>query len=131
MIAGVRFLSPWTPRAELIEMFEGDAEFVDGLAAQFTAQCLVTLSDIHHALAAGDAGAVSRAAHGLKGSVGYFDPGTGHAMVEAVERNPPGDLTHLPLLVGALELRINRLTRHLAVEFSGGSSRAGQQRGRR
>lgn len=104
-------------------MFGGDAEFVDDLAAQFAAQCLVALDDIHAALDAGDAIGVSRAAHALKGTVGYFDPDTGHAMVEALERVPPGELARLPSLVDALELRIDRLRQHLCVEFraSGGS----------
>jgi HPt (histidine-containing phosphotransfer) domain-containing protein len=122
MSADAQFLSPYTPRAELIEMFDGDSEFVDSLAAQFTAQCLTALHDIHEALNAGDVAGVSRAAHALKGSVGYFDPGTGHAMVEAIERIPSAEVERLPALVRALELRIDRLRRHLCAEFwpSGG-----------
>lgn len=108
---------PYTARAELIEMFDGDAEFVDGLAAQFTAQCAVALSDMHEALDAGDSLRVSSAAHLLKGSVGYFDPGTGHAMVEAIEWLPCSELARLPSLVSALELRIEHLRRHLGAEF--------------
>jgi chemotaxis protein histidine kinase CheA len=98
-------------------MFDGDADFVDDLAAQFTSHCLVALNDIHEALDAGDTRGVSRAAHTLKGSVGYFDPGTGHAIVEAIEHVPAGELGLLASLVGALEIRIDRLTHYLAGEF--------------
>lgn len=117
MIAAVQLLSPYTPRAELIEMFEGDAEFVDGLAAQFGTQCVMALSDMHRALDAGDSLRVSLAAHLLKGSVGYFDPGTGHAMVEAIEWLPFGEVARLPSLINALELRIGLLRLHLGTEF--------------
>lgn len=102
-------------------MFDGDAEFVDGLAAQFTAQCVVALNDIHQALDAGDPRGVSRAAHLLMGSVGYFDPGTGQSMVEAIERIPSGELSRLPSLVVALERRIDRLRQHLDAEFRCGA----------
>lgn len=117
MNAAAHLPSAYIPRAELIEMFDGDAEFVDDLAAQFTAQCLTALDEIHGALAAGDAIGVSRAAHALKGSMGYFDPGTGHAMLEAIARLPPAELVRLPSLIAALELRIDRLRRHMGVEF--------------
>jgi hypothetical protein len=125
--ADIQLLSPYTPRAELIEMFGGDADFVDDLAARFTAQCVVVLNDIREALDAGDVGGVSRAVHALKGTVGYFDPGTGHAMVEAIERIPPGDLGRLLSLVDVLQLRIDCLRRHLGMEFwASGGSRSGQ-----
>lgn len=104
-------------RSELIEMFEGDAEFVDDLAAQFTAQCRVALNDMNDALAARDLSRVSRLAHALKGSVAYFDPGYGQAILRTIERISPDQPERLRSLVNALETRMERLTRHLAVAF--------------
>jgi HPt (histidine-containing phosphotransfer) domain-containing protein len=110
-------LSSFTSRADLIDMFDGDTQFVDDLAADFSRACPGMLSDIRTALDAGDAAGVSRAAHTLKGSVGYFEPGEGRAMVEGIERIQPTDMARVPELLNALELRLGTLQRYLAQAF--------------
>ena len=113
-------LSEYVSRSELIDLFEGDAAFVDELATQFTRDCPAMLDAVSRAFDTGDAMAVSRAAHAFKGSLGYFDPVGGQALVESIEHIRPSELARVPALLRALELRIDALQHYLPREFGHG-----------
>lgn len=98
-------------------MFEGDTEFAIELATQFSSQCRAMLDAIYEALDAGDATAMKQAAHTLKGSIGYFDPGEGQMLLETIERIGPSDLALVPALLCELEVRVEGLQRFLPREL--------------
>ncbi len=58
--------------AELLARFDGDSDLLKELAGIFLQGCPRMLEDIREALRAGNATALERAAHALKGSVGNF-----------------------------------------------------------
>lgn len=109
--------SSYTTRAELLSTFDGDVAFVESLVVTFADRWPVLIGEILAALEAGDAGAVSRAAHSLKGSIGYFENGELSATASRVERITAAELSLVPSLVAQLEQRLSDLTRYLNAEF--------------
>jgi two-component system sensor histidine kinase/response regulator len=61
----------WDPDKALADV-DGDKEFMKSIVKEFLNQCPQLLADIRKALEAQNAGALERAAHKLKGSVGHF-----------------------------------------------------------
>jgi two-component system, sensor histidine kinase and response regulator len=59
--------------------FDGDADLLRELAEIFINECPKYLSDIYEAISAGDANALQRSAHTLKGSRGNFSTKDAHA----------------------------------------------------
>ncbi len=117
-IAAIQPSSPYVTRAELLSTFEGDAGFVDDLVVMFLGRCPALIEEIRSAFHAGDAGAVTRAAHSLKGSIGYFEQGEAYAAAQQIERTAMEELPRVPALLVALERHLGELTRYLTEECS-------------
>lgn len=110
--------SSYTTRAEIMESFDGDVPFIESLVVAFADRWPILIDEILAAFEAGDAGAVSRAAHSLKGSIGYFENGALLATARRVERVTAAEIAIVPSLVAQLERRLSDLTRYLNAEFS-------------
>jgi HPt (histidine-containing phosphotransfer) domain-containing protein len=104
-------------RAELLNEFDGDVRFVTEIVSMFLRRYPQLIAEIRHALGSSDAGAISRAAHSLKGSVGYFDRGQVYAVSEKIERITAADLTRVPDLVQDLEHVLGKLAAYLEAQF--------------
>lgn len=110
--------SAYTTRAELMATFDDDVAFVRRLVVIFADRWPVLMAEILAAFDAGDARAVSRAAHTLKGSLGYFENGELFATASRVERITASEIALVPSLVAQLEQRLSDLTSYLNAEFS-------------
>ncbi|MEA2165199.1 MAG: hypothetical protein QOK37_3326 [Thermoanaerobaculia bacterium] len=106
-------------RAELLDSFDGDAAFVDEIVSIFLKRTPLLLAEMRSALAAGDAWTASRAAHTIKGSIGYFDQGAAYAAAETIERMPAEQMNGIPDLLLDLEQRIDDLVLFLRQAFPG------------
>ena len=103
-------LVPVIDEAELLGRFEGDTELVREVAQLFLDDCPHRLEALRAALASGDAAALQRAAHSLKGSVSNFAaPAAAEAArrLEVLARD--GQLTYAAAACAALEREIARL----------------------
>lgn len=109
--------SSYTTRAEIMATFDDDAAFVESLVVAFTDRWPVLIGEILAGFDADDAGAVSRAAHTLKGSIGYFENGELCATASRVERITAADISLVPSLVAQLEQGLSHLTIHLNAEL--------------
>jgi two-component system sensor histidine kinase/response regulator len=111
-------MGPWSPAA-LVERLGGDEALARQLAAIFVAECPRMMAAVRDAVSAGDALAIRRAAHALKGSVGNFTSQapmtTALALEEAGRR---GDLGAAATLVSSLEREVAALVEYLE-RFSG------------
>lgn len=98
-------------RDVLLERIGGDVEFLQEIAGLFLEECPKLVFEIRTAIASGDAGALERAAHTLKGSVSNFaaQPASEAARrLELIGRT--GHLQEAPEACGALETEIERFT---------------------
>jgi PAS domain S-box-containing protein len=93
----------------------GDEELFAEVAEIFRTDSPNMLDEIRAALAAGDAVAVRRSAHGLKGAAGYVG-GTGVAALamQLEKLGEAGTLADAPPAFAALELEVSRLSAALA-----------------
>lgn len=105
-------------RAELLQTFDGDTDFVNELVAMFNARCPALLEEIRGGFHAGDILTVKRAAHSLKGSIGYFEQGSAYSAAQHLERVTEPELVGVPSLLKALEHEIQSLMRYLHDEFT-------------
>ena len=105
--------SSYVSRAELLAAFDDDANFVQEIVMGFLSRCPVLLDEIRSAVRAGDASAVSYAAHSLKGSIGYFAHGDAYEAARRIERLTAAELPRLPDLLSALEQELGDLTGYL------------------
>lgn len=112
------FSPPYTTRAVLLATFDDDLQFVEELVATFLSRCPILIEEILTGFHAADAGAVSRAAHTLKGSLGYFETGEVYEAAHQLERITAAELRRVPALVSVLQERLAELTRYLNAEFS-------------
>ena len=99
----------------LMDRFEGDWQLLHDAAEVFRASCPRLLAQLREAILSGDAEAVERAAHTIKGSAGNFG---GHACVEAALRleimGRTRDLRNAADACADLESEIERLMPALA-----------------
>jgi HPt (histidine-containing phosphotransfer) domain-containing protein len=72
-------------KAELMERFGGDWELIAYIAVEFFDSAEVLLAEIREAIQNGDAKALSRSAHTLKGAVGNFAAKAAHEAALALE----------------------------------------------
>jgi signal transduction histidine kinase/DNA-binding response OmpR family regulator len=101
--------------AELDDRFEGSLELVAEVLHIFREETPRRLEAIHTALAAGDAKAVSRNAHSLKGALGTLAANPGREIASALEQaTESGSLDSAPELVRRLEDEIERFQNALA-----------------
>ena len=99
----------------LLARVGGSHEVLQEIIALFLEDCPNLLDDIRSALAAGDAQAVYRAAHTLKGSVGNFEA---HAAVEIAQRLEArareGDIAAATAVFALLDLEIQAVIKSLS-----------------
>lgn len=125
--AAIQLTSPYVTRAELLASFDDDADFVQEIVAAFLGRCPILIEEIRSGFNAGDAGAVSYAAHSLKGCVGYFAQGDVYEAAYRIERLTAAEQPRLPALLLALEREIGELTRYLEEELGIRDSRGGPE----
>lgn len=102
-------------RSAALSRVGGDFELLKEIAALFLEEYPRELDDIHKGLAAGDAIAVERAAHGLKGAVANF--GARAAVDSAFQLEQlgrAGKLDQLAPALAALERALARLHAELS-----------------
>jgi HPt (histidine-containing phosphotransfer) domain-containing protein len=116
MNAAAQATSSYATRAELLADFDDDAEFVAEVVATFLSRCPLLLDEIRSGLRDADVDTVSRAAHSLKGSIGYFDHGQLYAAAQRIEHITAAELPSLPALLLQLEQQLGGLTGYLERE---------------
>lgn len=100
--------------AEVLARFGGDRELLKAVVAVLRSQIPTALGTLRSAAAAGDAEAMHRAAHKLKGSVGVFGPsGAADAVARLDAAATAGDLAAAGRDVEALETLFARLVAQL------------------
>jgi two-component system, sensor histidine kinase and response regulator len=107
-------------RQAALERLGGDEEFLAEVAGLFLADAPVRLSEIRRAVAEGDGRCLTRAAHSLKGAIGYLAaPIASAAAFQLEEIGASGNLEEAAVALELLELEVERLAhavRELALE---------------
>ena len=99
---------------ELLERVDNDREFLGETVQMLAADGPALLGEIRRAVEAGDAPAVGRAAHALKGMISNFCAPAAHAGAAEVERlGKAGDLSPAPNALATLESQVNDLVAEL------------------
>ena len=95
---------------ELIERVDNDWEFLGETVQMLSTDGPALLKAIRRATESGDAPAVGREAHALKGMISNFCSPPAHACALEVERlGKGGDLAAVPPALGLLETQLNTL----------------------
>jgi two-component system sensor histidine kinase/response regulator len=97
-------------REAALRRLDGDEELLAEITSVFLEHTPPRLAEVRNAVALNDLALLRRAAHSLKGSIGYLE--TGAASVAANQLNElaeAGDLSHVPEVFKALEQEIERL----------------------
>src|SRR5687767_13990682 len=107
-------MAPLFNETELLERVDGDLAFLTETVQMLDADGRALLADVCQALAAGDAPAVGRAAHALKGMISNFcAPEAQQSALEVERIGRGGDLAPAPAAVAALEQRMEALIAEL------------------
>jgi len=107
-------------RTEALERLGGDEDLLRELCQIFLEESPKTLRNLRQALAEGDAGAVMRAAHSLKGEVGYLGAGVASQAARKLEdMGRENKLTGAPETMIVLEREISGL--HFAIKDPAGA----------
>ena len=100
---------------ELLERIDNDWEFLGETVQMLSADGPALVGEIRRAADAGDAPAVGRSAHALKGMISNFcAPDTQASALEVERIGKAGDLTSAPALLAELESRLNALIADLS-----------------
>lgn len=100
--------------AELLERVDNDREFLAETVEMLVSDGPALLAQIRAGVAAGDAAAVGKHAHTLKGMISNFCAPDAQACALEVERiGKGGDLGAAPAAVETLETRVRALTDEL------------------
>jgi HPt (histidine-containing phosphotransfer) domain-containing protein len=92
----------------------GDLDLLREIAALFAEECPSVIQELRAALAKGDAPAIGRAAHGLKGSAANFGAGIAVELAVRIEQEAlAGRLDQAGPLVEALERALSTLLAEL------------------
>jgi two-component system, sensor histidine kinase and response regulator len=92
----------------------GDVELLREIAGLFAEECPRVIQELHAAQSKGDAPAMGRAAHGLKGSAANFGAGFAVELAVRIEQEAlAGRLDKTGPLVGALERALSTLLAEL------------------
>ena len=107
------------PRAfdekELLERVDNDWDFLGETVEMLSADGPALLESIRRATESGDAPAVGRLAHALKGMLSNFCSPAAHASASEVERlGKGGDLLAVPPVLGTLEVQVITLIADLS-----------------
>ncbi len=101
-------------REELLAQFGGVPRVLERVVSGFLKAMPTQLSEIRQALKTADEKNLSRKAHSLKGSIGYFCQGDLYALVLNLESAAQvGDLAQAADLIPRIEEESQRLTTHL------------------
>lgn len=109
---------------ELLARFDGQEELLREVARTFLDHYPVLLDQIRSALSTGDASAVQRAAHNLKGSAGNFDDQAAAAARRLEEIARSGDLAQAGSGFAELEGAMARLESWLSPLVGGAETGA-------
>ena len=113
-------LPPALDRAAALDRLDGDEELWAEVAAMFREDAPRLLGEVRAAVAAGDAGAVQRSAHGLKGAAGYVGAGPAAAAAHHLEQlGASGNLSQAGVALRHLEREVSRLLAALAADSAG------------
>jgi HPt (histidine-containing phosphotransfer) domain-containing protein len=94
----------------LFELVDEDPEFLGSLVDTFLRDCTAYMDDIRTAVEQGDAEALRREAHGLKGASGNMQAeGTEGAARRLEDIGRSGDLEQAPEALRELEEEVDRL----------------------
>ena len=100
--------------AELMERVDGEVEFLADTVQMLEADGPALVAELRAALVSGDAPAVGRAAHALKGMISNFcAPEAQQSALEVERIGKGGDLAPAPAAVAALEERMEALIAEL------------------
>jgi CheY-like chemotaxis protein len=122
--------------AALLAGVDGDRRLLCELVRLFLADCPQGLAKIKNAIRCGDAGALGRAAHTLKGSVGNFATRNAFAAAQRLEiMGRDGDLDNAGKAFMTLESELARLTEELRLIMNSSvrktkTNKGGRQKGR-
>ena len=95
---------------ELLERIDNDWEFLAEAVQMLAADGPVLLDGIRKSVALGDAAAVGRTAHTLKGMISNFcSPAAHDSAVELEKLGKEGELSAAPAAVRAMEVRLAEL----------------------
>jgi HPt (histidine-containing phosphotransfer) domain-containing protein len=95
---------------ELLERVDNDREFLGETVQMLSAEGPALLSGIRRATEQGDAPAVARGAHALKGMISNFCSPSAHASASELERiGMGGDLSPAPIALDRLEADLGAL----------------------
>jgi len=99
---------------ELLERIDNDWDFLAETIQMLSTDGPVLIKEIRGGIGSGDAAAVGRAAHSLKGMVSNFcSPATLASAFEVEKLGKSGDLSSAPQAVKALEDQVGLLTAEL------------------
>ena len=99
---------------ELLERVDNDWEFLGETVQMLAADAPALLAEIRRATAAGDAPAVGRAAHALKGMISNFCAAAAQASAQDVEKHAKsGGLPDAAEAVEVLDARLRELIAEL------------------
>jgi protein-histidine pros-kinase len=99
---------------ELLERVDNDWDFLTETVQMLAADGPALIGEIRQSVAGGDAAAVGRAAHSLKGMISNFCSPAAHASAFAIEKlGKTGDLSSAPQAIKALEDQVELLTADL------------------
>lgn len=100
--------------SELLERVDNDIGFLAETVQMLESDGQTLLADIEKAIASGDAAAVGRAAHALKGMVSNFCAPETQECALAIERaGKAGDLAAAPAALRTAKARVEALTAEL------------------
>ena len=95
---------------ELLDRIDQDLEFLSDTVQMLVEEGPPMVLEIRAAASAGDAAAVGRSAHALKGMISNFCADVAHASASEVERlGKGGDLAAVPAAVDVLDSRLGEL----------------------
>ena len=102
---------------ELLDRVDNDTAFLGDTVQMLVTDGRALMEEVRRAAAAGDARALNRSAHALKGMISNFCSPDAHECALEVERlGRSGDLSAAPAAVERLHARLEALTAEL-VEF--------------
>jgi HPt (histidine-containing phosphotransfer) domain-containing protein len=95
--------------SEILDRFDGDAELAAAVIDAFLEEVPRLMSDIGDAIARGDAPALRRAAHTVKGSIGHFSAGGQDLAAKLEGAGSSAEIAAAARTCSALEAELARL----------------------
>ena len=106
---------PVFDKDELLDRVGGDWDFLAETVDMLKTDGRALMEKIRSAAASGDAAAVGREGHAIKGMISNFCAPGAHASAYEVEKiGKSGDLSAAPVAIETLQIRLDELIRGLA-----------------